>query len=59
MEAYCIKCRKMTEIKDARKVTQKDGKRWIRGACSNCGNAVWKRIESEDSPYIVSTFRSS
>jgi hypothetical protein len=56
MEAYCIKCRKMTEMGDARKLTMKDGKMWIRGYCPQCGAAVWKRVESEDAPYPVSAF---
>ena len=45
MEAYCVKCKKKTEIKDPKDVTMKNGKAAVTGICSVCGTKVF-RIKS-------------
>jgi hypothetical protein len=40
MEAYCFKCRSKREIKDAKKVTMKNGKPATQGICPICGTKV-------------------
>ncbi len=44
MNGYCIKCRGEREINDPKKIIAKDGKRWMKGYCPDCGMAVWKRL---------------
>ena len=34
MDAYCVKCKKKTEIKDPKEVTIKNGRQAITGTCS-------------------------
>jgi NAD-dependent SIR2 family protein deacetylase len=45
VEAYCVKCKKKTEIKDPKEVTMKNGRAAIAGTCSVCGTKVF-RIKS-------------
>ena len=45
MEAYCVKCKKKTEIKDPKEITMKNGRQAITGTCSACGTKVF-RIKS-------------
>lgn len=40
--AYCVKCRKKTEIKDAQKVKLKNGKPATKGLCPKCGTKVFR-----------------
>lgn len=37
---YCVKCKKKTEMKDAQRVTMKNGKPALKGQCSICGTTV-------------------
>ncbi len=37
---YCVKCKKKTEMKDAQRVTMKNGKPALRGQCAVCGTTV-------------------
>ena len=39
-EAYCVKCKKKTEMKDAHEVTMKNGKRAMKGQCAVCGTTT-------------------
>jgi DNA-directed RNA polymerase subunit RPC12/RpoP len=41
-EGYCMKCRKKVQIKDAKKITMKNGKPATQGACPNCGTKVFR-----------------
>jgi DNA-directed RNA polymerase subunit RPC12/RpoP len=41
-EAYCMKCKKKVEIKDAKNVTTKNGRNMISGLCPDCGTKVSK-----------------
>ena len=38
--AYCVKCKKKTEMKDAHEVTMKNGKRAMKGQCTVCGTTT-------------------
>jgi len=39
-KAYCVKCKKKTEMKDAHEVTMKNGKRAMKGQCAVCGTTT-------------------
>jgi hypothetical protein len=39
-EAYCVKCKKKTEMKDAHEVTMKNGKHAMKGQCAVCGTTT-------------------
>ncbi len=41
-QAYCFKDRKKVEIKDAQKVTLKNGRPAIKGVCPLCGTKVYR-----------------
>ena len=41
-EAYCVKCKAKREIKDAQKVTLKNGKPATKGTCPKCGTKVFR-----------------
>jgi hypothetical protein len=41
-EGYCMKCRTKVEIKDAKKITMKNGKPATQGACPKCGTKVFR-----------------
>ena len=42
MQAYCFKCRRKTEIRNAEQVTLRNGRPAVRGACSSCGTKVFR-----------------
>ena len=42
MQAYCFKCRTKKEIKDAQKVTLKNGRPATRGVCPTCGTKLFR-----------------
>ena len=42
MEAYCMKCRAKKEMKDARRITMKNGKPATQGVCPTCGTKMYK-----------------
>ncbi len=42
MEAYCVKCKSKRDMKDAKEVTMKNGRRAATGACSVCGTKMFK-----------------
>lgn len=42
MEAYCMKCKRKREMKDAKEVTMKNGKKAMSGSCSACGTKMFK-----------------
>ncbi len=41
-EGYCVKCKKKVEIKDAKKITMKNGKPATQGKCGKCGTKVFR-----------------
>ncbi len=42
MEAYCVKCKAKREMKDAKQVTMKNGKKAMAGVCPVCGTKMFK-----------------
>jgi len=42
VQGYCVKCKKKVEMKDAKKITMKNGKPATQGKCPNCGTKVFK-----------------
>ena len=46
-QAYCVKCRKKNDMKDAEKVTMKNGRPAMKGKCSECGTGMYKILSSK------------
>ena len=44
---YCVKCKAKTEMKDAEKVTMKNGRPAMKGVCSKCGTGMYKILSSK------------
>lgn len=44
MNAYCLKCRKMREMKSAKSVTMKNGRPAMKGVCVKCGTKMMKIV---------------
>jgi hypothetical protein len=42
VEAYCVKCKQKREMKDAREVTMKNGRKAAQGVCPACGTKMFK-----------------
>jgi len=42
MQAYCVKDKKMVEIKNAKAITMKNGRPATQGICPICGNKVFR-----------------
>ena len=42
MQAYCMKCRTMREMKNPEKVTMKNGRPATKGTCPVCGSKMFK-----------------
>ena len=42
VQAYCMKCRKKKEMKDAKSVKMKNGKPATKGACPTCGTTMYR-----------------
>lgn len=42
MEAYCVKCKAKREMKDAKKITMKNGKPATQGVCPKCGTKMFR-----------------
>jgi hypothetical protein len=42
VQAYCVKDRQKVEMKDAKKVTLKNGRTAWQGICPKCGNKVFR-----------------
>ena len=45
--AYCVKCKAKVDIKDAEKVTMKNGRPAMKGKCSVCGTGVYKILSTK------------
>ncbi|HEY3285294.1 MAG TPA: DUF5679 domain-containing protein [Armatimonadota bacterium] len=41
-EGYCVKCKSKKTIKDAQKVTMKNGKPATSGVCPDCGTKIYR-----------------
>jgi len=42
MQAYCLKCRAKVEMKNAQKVTLKNGRPATKGVCPKCGTKIFR-----------------
>ena len=42
MDAYCVKCKKKTEMKDAQAVKMKNGRSAMKGKCPVCGTSLFR-----------------
>lgn len=47
VEAFCMKCRKKVEVKNAHVETLKNQRRATVGVCPNCGTKVVKMMKKE------------
>jgi NAD-dependent SIR2 family protein deacetylase len=41
-QAYCVKCKAKREMKDAKEVVMKNGRRAMQGVCETCGTKMFK-----------------
>ncbi len=41
-KGYCVKCKTQREIKNAKDITMKNGRKAIKGECPNCGTKVFR-----------------
>jgi hypothetical protein len=41
-QAYCVKCKAKGEMKDATKVSMKNGRPAMKGVCAKCGTGMYK-----------------
>ncbi|MFH1995969.1 MAG: DUF5679 domain-containing protein [Candidatus Omnitrophota bacterium] len=39
---YCVKCKSKKEMKDAEKVTMKNGRNAMKGKCVDCGTGMFR-----------------
>ena len=39
---YCVKCKSKKDMKDAKKVTFKNGRPAMKGTCPSCGTVMFK-----------------
>ncbi len=42
MEGYCVKCKAKKEMKDAKEVSMKGGRRAMKGKCPDCGTVMFR-----------------
>jgi RNase P subunit RPR2 len=42
MQAYCMKCRKMREMKNTKRITMKNGRPATEGVCPVCGTKMFR-----------------
>ena len=50
VEAYCVKCRKKSEMVEAEDVVMSNGKRAVRGKCRACGTGMYKIVGGAKKP---------
>ena len=46
MQAYCVKCRATTEVKEPHPVTLGNGRPAIQGVCPKCGTKVSRIVKA-------------
>ena len=44
MKAYCMKEKKMVEMKNPKSVTMKNGRKAMKGTCSKCGTNMFRIV---------------
>ena len=42
VSGYCVKCKKKQEMKEAKQVTMKNGRKATKGTCPKCGTKMFK-----------------
>ena len=42
VQAYCVKCRAKTDVKDPVETTLKNGRPAVKGTCPTCGTKVFR-----------------
>ena len=42
VSGYCVKCKKKQEMKDAKEVTLKNGRKAVKGTCPACSTKMFK-----------------
>ncbi len=42
MDGYCVKCKAKKEMKDAEKVSMKNGRPAMKGKCPDCGTGMYR-----------------
>jgi Zn finger protein HypA/HybF involved in hydrogenase expression len=42
VQAYCVKCRKKSAMKDAKEVVLKNGRAAMKGKCPKCGTGMFR-----------------
>ena len=42
VQAYCVKCRKMVEVRNPQEVTLKNGRPAVKGTCPETGTQVFR-----------------
>ncbi len=45
--AYCVKCKKKTEMVNAEKVTMKNGRPAMKGQCKECGTGMYRILPTK------------
>jgi len=41
-EGYCVKCKSKKEMKDAKEVEMKNGRKAMKGKCPDCGTGMYR-----------------
>ncbi|MBR9707017.1 MAG: hypothetical protein GOV15_01140 [Candidatus Diapherotrites archaeon] len=42
VQGYCVKCKAKVDIKDAKEITMKNGRKATKGLCPDCGTKVFR-----------------
>ena len=42
---YCVKCKAKKEMKDASKITMKNGRNAMKGKCVDCGTGMFRILK--------------
>lgn len=42
MEGYCVKCKAKKEMMNAEEITMKNGRKAMKGKCTDCGTKMFK-----------------
>ena len=45
MQAYCVKCKAMKDMKDPEKVQMKNGRPAMKGKCPDCGTGLYRILK--------------
>lgn len=49
MDGYCVKCKAKKEMKDAEKVSMKNGRPAMKGKCPDCGTGMYRILKPSES----------